>query len=227
MTSYLDIQQKKAEKAVAVYSKLFLKGYDLWVHQVASPLFFDCNLGHLRLLYIRNVKPVHLEVGVGTGLFMEVPDVRERITDLTLMDMSTNCLEVASERLADKQPTTKVANLLEPFDFGGKQFESIGINYVFHCVPGSFKEKGNAFQYLATALKDDGLLFGSTVLAPVEESPIAPRLLEWAYNRLGVFNNKQDSIEELEQSLKLAFDDVEIIKQGEVAIFMARQPKRD
>nr|WP_139347998.1 hypothetical protein [Nocardia donostiensis] len=59
-------------------------------------------------------------------------------------------------------------SVLDPVpEAAGTGFNSIGLNLVMHCVPGTFAEKGVAFEHLARVLSDDGVLFGSTILGDV------------------------------------------------------------
>lgn len=37
-------------------------------------------------------------------------------------------------------------------------------NFVLHCVPGTWAEKGRAFRHIAQVIADDRVFFGSTIL---------------------------------------------------------------
>ena len=62
-------------------------------------------------------------------------------------------------------PTCHVANIFEPLELldGGK-FDSIGLNYVLHCLPGTMRDKLLAVRQLAELLTPGGVLFGATLL---------------------------------------------------------------
>ncbi len=83
----------------AVYTKAVLGIYDFWVHGISNHLIWRCPTRHLRTLYDRHVTSNHMDVGVGTGYFLDrcsFPSSRPR---LILVDANRNSLEVAGRRL--------------------------------------------------------------------------------------------------------------------------------
>jgi hypothetical protein len=99
-----------------------------------------------------------------------------------------------------------------------KIYDSIGFNYVLHCVNGDYKEKGVVFGNLKKLLKDKGVLFGSAVLQTTQSYGIAILLMK-ILNKIGVFNSANDQFEDLERALKKHFRYVSIDISSSVALF--------
>jgi 2-polyprenyl-3-methyl-5-hydroxy-6-metoxy-1,4-benzoquinol methylase len=140
------------------------------------------------------------------------------------MDMNPNTLVFASKRIARYQPETYIQNVLEPIDHELTSFDSIGINYLFHCVPGSITEKAVVFDHLVKLMKPGCKVFGSTILqGGVPRSGLARKLMHF-YNKKGIFSNERDDLEGLESALSERFNNVEIEVVGCVALFSGKRP---
>jgi SAM-dependent methyltransferase len=162
-------------------------------------------------------------VGVGTGYLLDRVGFPSSAPRLALMDLSEACLERTSRKLARHTPEVYVQNLLEPIQHEVARFDSIAVNYVMHCVPGDFSEKHVAFLHLGTLLKQDGVLFGTTVLAQgVKKNLLATPAL-WLLNAIGLFNNRCDNAQDLEHVLRKHFNVVEFEVVGVVAFFAVKQ----
>lgn len=212
----------KAHKAVRVYSPFLLSFYDLYVYKCVSPVFFQCPEARIVDFYLENISKNHLEVGVGTGYLLKKCLDAGKLSSIALLDLNENCLEATKKRLAPLQADTFKANILEDLPFTAHRFDSIGLNYVLHCVPGTFKEKGDALGSLGKYLNDDGLLFGSTAIYHPGQNVMAKLVMD-AYNRNGIFNNRSDIKEELADGLSKHFTDVRLRQIGNVLFFMARK----
>ena len=113
--------------------------------------------------------------------------------------------------------------MLEPVDLGDARFDSIGANFLFHCLPGGLEWKAatvasNLRPYLASG----SVLFGSTILGRGVAHNLLGRRLMRLYNRKGIFSNLGDDQRGLEQGLASELTDVEIEVVGAVALFAAR-----
>ncbi|PKH87616.1 class I SAM-dependent methyltransferase [Colwellia sp. Bg11-28] len=214
----------KAYKAVSVYSKTLLSIYDVYVFKCVSPIFFRCPSKLIVEFYINNVSKNHLEVGAGTGFLLKKCRASGIIKNLSLLDLSENCLEVTKKNIKPIDVTTYKANILEPLPLQNRQFKSIGLNFVLHCVPGNFKAKGLTLLNLGDYLTDDGVIFGSTAIYDTEQNIMA-KLVMNAYNKKGIFNNRQDKKEELEEVLRSGFNNVVITQIGNVVFFKASNRK--
>lgn len=140
-----------------------LKYYD-WLLEFTCNHVWRCPIARTLELYQAYASSNHLEVGVGTGYFLDrirFPSCKLR---LALMDPNPDCLRHTEARLLRYSPEVYRADALVPIEFGVRGFDSIAINYVLHCMPGGLPEKGGAFANLKALLNPGGVLFGSTVL---------------------------------------------------------------
>nr|WP_280220346.1 class I SAM-dependent methyltransferase [Nocardia neocaledoniensis] len=178
--------------------------------------------------YHQHVGRHHLEVGPGSGWYLA--HTTAPLDRVTLMDLNPSPLSYTARRLRRTGAVVATArgSVLEPVPTdAGSEFDSIGINFVLHCVPGDFAEKGVAFRHLAAVLADDGTLFGSTILGRDAPAPtLFGRALSAGYSQVGAFNNADDDRVGLVDALRAAFDDVDLTDVGAVTLFAARSPRR-
>ncbi len=209
------------EAGQAVYSKALLSIYDLWVLGFSNSFLWRCPTKILREEFIKNATNNHLDVGVGTGYYLNkcLENTKRR---LALLDLNLNSLEVAVSRVSRFGPELYRANILDKLDLQCDKFDSISMNYLLHCLPESPKEKPLVFKNVLPYLNDSGVLFGSTILGKdVEPGYLAGKLMS-VYNKKRIFDNYQDSLNVLTSSLHEYFRMVEIRVVGCVAIFTAQ-----
>jgi 2-polyprenyl-3-methyl-5-hydroxy-6-metoxy-1,4-benzoquinol methylase len=218
----MNVTAKQVEAGQAVYSKRTLAAYDFVVLGVSNRFIWKCPTQRLEEHYNQHITANHLDVGVGTGYFLDrckFPSPRPRVA---LMDLNPDTLEFASKRIARYKPKTFRRNVLEPISTDGERFDSVGVNYLLHCIPGSMESKAVAFDHLKTLLNPNGVLFGATLLqGGVTRNWFAKRLMA-VYNKKGVFSNEQDNLEELTRTLKQRFRDVSVEVVGCTAMFSGR-----
>lgn len=205
----------------AAYTPPLLAVYDLCVLHVASPLVWGCPAGELLRHYDANVSAEHLDVGVGTGFFLDrcrFPSPRPR---LVLADLSRHSLAVAARRLRRHRPTAYRVNVLAPFALPERPFGSIGLGFLLHCLPGTFAEKGVVFDHLRPLLARGGVLFGATLLGHGVERTLVARAAAGLFNRARVFSNRGDSLAGLQLALSRRFARVQVRTVGCVALFSA------
>jgi len=203
------------------FNKLSLFFYDFLLYGVISKYAWGSSVQRLDAHYAKYSSANHLEVGVGTGFLLD----RVRFPSplrLALMDLSQECLEKTCRKVARYAPATYVQNILEPITQPIAPFDSISINYVMHCVPGSFAEKGIAFNHLAALLAPGATLFGTSVLSKGARKNLLARPFMWLMNALGVFNNRNDSAGELEAHLRHHFAVLEFEVVGVTAFFAVK-----
>ena len=208
-------------RAHAVYTPLALSFYDLIVHGLSNRFAWRCPTSRLIGLYEANLSANHLEAGVGTGLFLDRAG-KPGFDRLVLLDINRNCLTRAARRLARFRPTLREVNLLEPIAPPMAPFDSVGLTYVLHCLPGSMGEKLKVVDHLRPAMGEGAVLFGATILGRGGSPNRAARTLFDIYNAKGVFDNREDDAEALRKGLKQHFETVEIDRAGCVALFRAR-----
>lgn len=217
----------REHRATAPYTRAFLTVYDTWVIRLSNRFAWRCDAEVMLELYHRHLGRRHLEVGPGSGWYLanaEGPDPAQ----LTLMDLNPTPLSFTTRRVATAQRVVASVrgSVLEPVPAAaGRGYDSVGINFVLHCVPGDFATKGVAFRHLADVLTDDGVLFGSTILGQRPRT-LFGRALSEIYCRVGAFNNRDDERGELERALGAAFEEFTVRDVGDVTLFTGRRPRR-
>ncbi len=207
----------------AVYSPHVLRFYDWWVLGFSNRWLWRCPTQRLLAHMNAYVSDNHLDVGVGTGYFLDrcrFPTAQPR---LALLDLNPHCLQHAAKRVARYQPTTHQASILEPIACDAAPFASISLNYVLHCLPGTLAEKGVVLDHLLPLLAPGGALFGSTLLGRDVPLNWPARRLMARYNRQGIFSNTTDDLASLHVELSRCFSDVRIETVGCVALFDGRR----
>ncbi len=207
----------------AVYSDRVLSLYDWLVLGVSNRWVWRCATSHIRDLFDQHVTAAHLDVGVGTGYFLDHCRFPVEAPRVALMDLNQSCLDRASGRIARYAPRTYRRNVLQPIPFDEEPFDSISLNYLLHCLPGALPAKAVVFDHLLPLLKPGGVMFGSTLLSgEVERSRVARWLME-KYNRRGIFANAEDSRSALEAELQSRFTESHVQPIGCAALFWARK----
>ncbi|MCG8593400.1 MAG: class I SAM-dependent methyltransferase [Kiloniellales bacterium] len=206
----------------AAYTPLVLKIYDWLVLGVSNRFLWRCPTAALRDLYAANVSARHLDVGVGTGYYLDKVRWPVAEPEITLLDLNPNSLEAAGKRIARHAPRAMVANALEPLPTQAR-FDSVGLCYLLHCLPGSIPEKAVVFDHLLAVMSDGAVLFGATLLQGDAPRSRAAQALMNVYNRKGIFSNAEDRFQDLQQELNRRFANVRLRRRGAVAIFEARR----
>ena len=209
----------------AVYSRRMLGWYDFIVLTVSNRWIWRCPTSRLLSWYDRHVSARHLDVGVGTGWFLDHCRFPVERPEITLLDLNENCLAAAAQRIQRYRPRTVRADVLRRIDLQGAMFDSIGVNYLLHCLPGDLAAKACVFDHLAEHLAPAGVLFGSTLLSEGAAHSWSARRLAAFYNRKRIFSNAHDRLDVLEHELNSRFCQVTIETRGSVAQFAARVRK--
>lgn len=220
-------EKNAVQVAAQPYTPMFLALYDLWVIALSDRFAWNCPAARMLEPYERFLGARHLEVGPGSGWFLVNAQLPVDCS-VTLLDLNPSPIDRTRQRLQRKAIRVDAvrANVLEPLPAtAGSGYDSIGINFVFHCLPGAFAQKGAALVHLAAVLSEGGVLFGSTILDQ-RPATLFGRALTAAYRRIGAFNNTGDDRAGLTAALTAAFDDVELTDVGEVTLFTARRPRR-
>lgn len=212
---------EQVEAGAALYSKFFLYIYDWMALGLFSSLIWKCPSRYLLKLYNENVTANHLDIGVGTGYFLDNCRFPSSAPRLVLMDLNRNSLEVAKRRLARYNPEVYRRNALEPFDIGAAGFDSISLMNLLHCLPGDMGSKEVVFEHAGAVLNRGGILFGSTILGRGEEWGGLAGLTLKLTNRAGFMTNLEDDIGTLKESLSRHFRDISVRVTGCQALFRA------
>ena len=215
--------ETSVERGQRVYTPLVLRSYDLLVLGFSNRFAWRCPSATMLEQYDRHVGRRHLDLGVGTGWYLDRCTWPVERPEITLLDLNENSLSLGGRRLRRYAPRTVRANVLDALPLGDARFESAAANYLLHCLPGRIESKaatlaGNVRPFV----EPGGVLFGSTILGRgVAHTRIGRRLLR-IYNRKGIFSNLEDDERGLERGLASGFADVEIEVVGAVALFAAR-----
>ena len=206
----------------AVYNPLVLRLYDVLVLDLSNTLLWRCPKQRILQMYDRNVAEEHLDVGVGSGFYLDrcaFPVARPRIT---LVDLNQNALAFAARRIARYDVTTHQANVLEPLGLPAASHGSASLGFLLHCIPGDMATKAVALSHVAAAVRPGGTVFGSTIVAHGGSVSPPARFVMERYNARGIFHNAHDSVDALDAELDSRFASHQLIVQGCVALFEAR-----
>lgn len=214
------ITSEQTRAGQAIYTRRTLNLYDFVVLGVSNRWIWKFPT-HLQLAhYDRHVSARHLDIGVGTGYYLDRCRFPSPAPRLALMDLNERSLDHAEGRVARYRPTKLVRDVLAPIDHQGEAFDSIGLNYLFHCLPGTLREKAVVFDNIRPLAAAGATIFGATLLqGPDVPRSFAARRLMAFYNRKGVFTNHGDTLPDLREALTSRFDRVEIQRIGCGALF--------
>ena len=213
---------EQVEAGQAVYTKSTLSAYDIIVLGISNRYIWKCPSARIEEHYNKYISANHLDVGVGTGYFLDRCRFPSESPRVVLMDLNPNTLDFASNRISRYAPETYIQNILEPISTSIAQFDSVGINYLLHCLPGSIIEKATVFDHLKPVMNSGATIFGSTILqGELPRGWIAKKLMA-LYNKKGIFSNTEDNFEGLEIALNQRFENVTLNVVGCVALFSGR-----
>lgn len=210
-----------------VYSQRTLRAYDWFVLGLSNRFIWKCPTPQLLEHYNQHVSSIHLDIGVGTGYFLDRCRFPSAQPKITLMDLNEASLRYTANRIARFEPATVRCNVLESFPPEIGKFDSIAMNYLLHCLPGSLESKSEVFDHCLAHLNSQGVVFGSTLLGGGVKRSWPARHLMQLYNRKQIFSNREDSLEALRTALEARFTSVCIEVVGCVAIFHAQGVKAD
>lgn len=220
----MTVTQAQVAAGQAIYSKNVLRIYNSFVLGFSNQFLWRCPTHHLLANYQRNISANHLDIGVGTGYFLERALARVSNPRLAIMDLNPTVLEYCSAKIRHYHPEVYNHNILEPLPPNIKKFDSVGINYLLHCLPGSLaSNKASIFDHLKAVMNPGATIFGSTLLNDLPKNWLTKTWMG-AYNRKGIFSVLDDHLPDLESALHRHFTNVKIDLVGSVGIFSAIQP---
>jgi len=183
----------------AFYSKRNLRIYDLGVLGLSNSWIWRCPTQQLLNHFNQFVSANHLDIGVGSGFYLDRCRFPSPNPRLALMDLNPQALDYAALRNRRYQPKKYVRNVLEPISWEEEKFDSVSLNYLLHCVPGSIESKAVIFDHVLELMHPGAVCFGSTLLQHgVHRNWAAQRLMGF-YNQKGIFANTADSLEGFER----------------------------
>lgn len=215
--------EERIKAGIALYSRLVLTLYDWWFLGFNCRFFWECPARYLLDLYNQHVSANHLDIGVGTGYFMDKCKFPGSSIRLALMDLNANSLRAASKRLIRYKPEVYRRNASEPFEINAPAFDSIGMMNLLHCLPGDLKTKAIVFEHARAVMNPGAVIFGSTILFEgVKRNPLATLAMKTS-NKRGFMANLNDTLEDLRESLRRNFSESSVRLIGCEALFWARK----
>ena len=212
-----------ARKGASVYTPATLALYDLAVLRLSNALVWQCSSHVLLGFYNQHISDKHLDIGVGTGYFLDKCRFPSAAPKIALFDLNAHSLAKSAKRLHRYNPSCYLGNVLQPINIGMSDFGSVSLNYLLHCLPGTLVSKSIVFENVKPLLRDGGVVFGSTILGEGVRYNLLAKQLMKIYNAKGIFSNLSDRQSDLEAGLKAHFDEYTIHIAGCVALFSARR----
>ncbi|MEX2539994.1 MAG: class I SAM-dependent methyltransferase [Actinomycetota bacterium] len=212
-----------AYKGQAGYNRFMLAIYDPFVLGFMTRAVWKSPMGPVVERYRKQIGRRHLDIGPGTGYFIEKAAPPPG-TEITLLDANPKVLAHSSRRLTAMDPTTVEADVMRPLPVEGR-FDSAALNFVLHCLPGPQPNKAVAVRNVAAVLEPDGVLFGGTVLGLTERHNRRARAVIRVFNLNGAFDNRGDTADGLREILEDSFQDVTVDVVGSTALFTGSRPR--
>jgi SAM-dependent methyltransferase len=217
----MNVTKEQVEAGQAAYTPGMLSIYNLLILRVIVPYIWKCPVDNVIKLYNNNITSNHLEIGVGSGYFLENCKFPSDNPRLALMDLNPNSLKFTAGRVSRYKPEVYRANILEPIETDMEKFDSLAINAVIHCLPGTMSTKLVVFDHIKSLLNPGGVVFGSTILnIGVKQNWLTKRFMK-NFNERRIFCNLKDDLSTLEEGLAKRFSKSEVKVIGTSALFRA------
>jgi ubiquinone/menaquinone biosynthesis C-methylase UbiE len=209
-------------KGQSGYNAAMLAVYDVWVLKFMTRAVWKVPVAGGVDSYRQHIGRRHLDVGPGTGYFIEAADPPSD-TEITLLDPNQTVLRHAAKRLERWHPVTVEADVMKPLPVEGT-YDSAALSFVLHCIRGPEANKAMAVRNIADVLTPQGVLFGGTVLGLHSDHTRSARAFLRAANKQGGFDNVDDTAESVRRILEASFASVEVDVVGSAAFFVATNP---
>ncbi|KAI0092201.1 S-adenosyl-L-methionine dependent methyltransferase [Irpex rosettiformis] len=222
--------------SASIYNRYALHFYDLVVLVFSNTFAWRCPTKSVLLpFFVQHLQGVHthLDIGVGSGYYPAHSTTHfiKNGTKLTLMDMNLSTLHVSLARIRAAGLKGKVELIAHdvfipaPEGIRNAPFEAVSLFYLLHCLPGKISDKTSRIcTQLIPLMQPDGTLYGATILGKGVQHNWIGRLLMRLWNSKGVFDNYEDDLEGLAAALKEHFEEVKVVVEGKVALFVAKRP---
>jgi SAM-dependent methyltransferase len=217
----MQIDHEAALAGSKQYSRQSLRLYDLHVLWFSNTFVWHCPSSRMLNFYNQHIGGAHLDIGVGTGYFLDKCQFPVPHPTITLVDLNEHSLHTTAHRIRRYQPISVRANILEPLPLI-TTFDSIGMNYLLHCLPGTMRSKGIVFKHVRPLLNPNGVVFGTTILGNDISCGRLAQATMRLYNAKRIFTNTEDDRKSLEDNLASSFTDYSVEVVGCVAFFIGR-----
>ena len=196
------------------FNQLIMKNYDFFVNHINCKYVWGCDQKNIIDMYKKNISPNHIEIGPGTGYFLK----HYKFDNLTLIDINKDILIECQKNLEKNCKNINIINT-NVFEKNNKiavnHCESVGLNYVLHCVPNNLSISIN--NLINNIPEKNYKIFGSTVI-PNKNTYNLASLEIFLLNKMKIFNNKTHTFNDIESYVKKNFN-YEIKKIGHSCLF--------
>jgi len=216
------IDHNDVNAGAAIYSRQVLAIYDLSM-LIFFKFVWQCPTIHVLELYNDNISSNHLDVGVGSGYYLDQCQFPSDNPNILLLDLNHNSLSAAARRISRYRPEMLQANALEPILLKNT-FDSVGLGSLLHCLPGTIKDKAVIFENLRPLMNPGGVIFGCTLINGGVSKHWFARQAMQRLNAKKIFCNLQDNADDLQEALSKRFFDSNVRIIGCMALFTARTP---
>tara|TARA_B100000161_G_C33521009_1_gene401099 strand:+ start:47 stop:673 length:627 start_codon:yes stop_codon:yes gene_type:complete len=192
-----------------------LKFYDYLVNDINCNYAWRCHKSNIFENYKNNIKKNHLEIGPGTGYFLKN---NYQINKLYIMDINDDTLSFTKKNLDSVYNIESINHNIFSDKLKIKDLNSVGLNYVLHCVPGRLEDNvDNLINNLESNNKIN--FFGATVVSDKNLQNTLSSVELFFLNKYNIFNNELDTSENLINYLK--YNQIKFHKKivGNVLIF--------
>ncbi len=141
-------------KGQSGYNAAMLAIYDVWVLKFMTKAVWKVPVAQGVDRYRQHMGHRHLDVGPGTGYFIEKADP-PRDTEITLLDPNQTVLRHVAKRLEERHPITVEADVMKPLPVDGP-FDSAALSFVLHCLRGPEGNKAVAVRNIADGPQPGG-----------------------------------------------------------------------
>src|SRR5262244_13795 len=100
-------------KGAAAYTPLTLALYDLAVLRFSNSFVWRCPTHVLLDFYHQHISDKHLDIGVGTGYFLDKCRFPSTAPRIALLDLNPNSLAKSAKRLRRYNPSCYMGNVLQ------------------------------------------------------------------------------------------------------------------
>ena len=211
------------EAGQRVYTPLVLRSYDLFVLGFSNRFVWRCPSSTMLERYDRHIGARHLDIGVGTGWFLDRCKWPVDMPQITLLDLNENSLSKASQRIRRYAPATVRANVLDPVELGERRFDSIERITSSTVFPASSSRRFERLLRTSAPTLRPGRPFREHDPRPRGRAQLPRTASDASVQPKGIFSNVEDDQRGLEEGLASQLTDVETEIVGAVALFAGRR----
>ncbi|MCE7002315.1 class I SAM-dependent methyltransferase [Kibdelosporangium philippinense] len=202
-----------------MYTRPVLAIYDPIALGMVCPIAWKCSRGTMLKFYQSNIGARHLDIGPGTGYFLDKVTYPVTHPKIVIADLNETVLDTVAKRIARFRPESLVRDALQPLELGNRSFTTAALLNVIHCLPGTMEQKAAVFDHVLPYVEPGGRIFGSTVLGKGVKRSKFGEWLFTSYNKAGSFRNTEDSMDLLEAELAKRFDSYRTHTVGSMGFF--------